>query len=243
MSEISPMIDAAFEASWPAAEYATAGAFRVGRGLGGGMRVSSARLTAPGWSDADLDDAVQIQRDWDQPPAFRISDSEASLTEALLARGFLAHTPTLMMTAPIAALTDLAVPPVTSFALWPPLAIQRDLWTEQGIGAARQAVMARVQVPKAALLGRIRDRAAAVAFVAETDGIAVLHALEVLPAMRRQGLAGWILREAAFWAQAQGATTLLLAVTADNTGAIALYQRLGLAQIARYHYYQPRHPG
>ena len=33
----------AFEISWPASEYADAGGFRVGRGLGAGGRVSSAR--------------------------------------------------------------------------------------------------------------------------------------------------------------------------------------------------------
>lgn len=236
---LTPSVEAAFEASWPAAEYAQAGAFRIGRGLGGGKRVSSARATAPDWRAADLDSAIAIQRSWDQPPIFRVSDGDTSLADALLARGFRDHTQTLMMTAPITALTDLPVPPVTSFALWPPLAIQRELWIEQGIGPARQAIMDRVGLPKAALLGRIRDRAASVAFVAAADGIAVLHALEVLPAMRRQGLASWTLREAAFWAQAQGAETMLLAVTAENAGAIALYQGLGFSPVAGYRYFQP----
>ena len=239
MSTPDPAIDAAFEARWPAAEYAQAGPFRIGRGLGGGKRVGSARAVAPDWHEADIDAAVRIQQAWDQPPVFRVARTEDALAEALLERGFHDHTPTLMLTAPITALTDLAVPPVTSFALWPPLAIQRDLWAEQGIGPARLAVMERVRVPKAALLGRIRDRAAAVAFVAATKGIAVLHALEVLPAMRRQGLAGWTLREAAFWGQTQGAARMLLAVTAENAGAIALYRGLGFSQIAGYRYFQP----
>lgn len=234
-----PAIDAAFEASWPAAEYAQTGPFRIGRGLGGGKRVSSARLIAPDWTGADLDQAMRIHRNWDQPAIFRVADTQPLLARALLGRGFRECDPTLLMSAPITALTDLPVPPVTSFALWPPLAIQRELWTEQDIGPERQAVMARVAAPKAALLGRIRDRAAAVAFVAAANGIAVLHALEVLPAMRRHGLAGWTLREAAFWGQAQGAATMLLAVTAENAGAIALYRGLGFTEIAGYRYYQP----
>lgn len=238
MSLSDPKIEAAFEASWPAAEYAEAGTFRIGRGLGGGKRVGSARATGPDWTAAEIDRAVEVQKMWDQSPIFRVSDSETRLAEALSSRGFRDHTPTVMMTAPVATLTSLAVPPVTSFALWPPLAIQRELWEEQGIGAARQAVMARVAAPKAALLGRIEDRAAAVAFAAEVKGIAVLHALEVLPAMRRKGLAGWILREAAFWAKMQGADTMLLAVTAENAGAIALYRKLGFTEIARYRYFE-----
>lgn len=233
-----PAIDRAFEASWPASEYLQAGAFRVGRGMGGGRRVSSARATAAEWQDADIEAAARIQRDWDQPAVFRVADSEPALADALQERGYADHTPTMMMSCAISALTDRQVPPVTSFALWPPLAIQRDLWTEQGIGAARQAIMARVNLPKAALLGRIRDRAAAVGFVAVADSIAVLHALEVLPAMRRQGLASWTVREAAFWAQKHGASTMLLAVTAENAGAIALYHGLGFSQIASYRYFQ-----
>lgn len=239
MSTPGRAIDAACEASWPAAEYAEAGAFRIGRGLGGGKRVGSARAVSPDWREADIDAAVRIQQGWDQPPVFRVAGTEEALASALLARGFRDHTATLMLAAPITALTDLPVPPVTSFALWPPLAIQRELWAEQGIGPARLAVMERVRVPKAALLGRIRDRAAAVAFVAASDGIAVLHALEVLPAMRRQGLAGWTLREAAFWGQAQGAARMLLAVTAENAAALALYRGLGFSQIAAYRYFQP----
>lgn len=238
MSRPGTQIEAAFEGSWPAAEYAEAGGFRIGRGLGGGKRVGSARATGPDWTAAGIDRAVDVQKMWDQSPIFRVSDSEPRLAEALSARGFRDHTPTVMMTAPVAALTDIDVPPVTSFALWPPLAIQRELWEEQGIGPARQAVMARVAAPKAALLGRIKDRAAAVAFVAEVQGIAVLHALEVLPSMRREGLATWTLREAAFWAEARGADTMLLAVTAGNAGAIALYRKLGFAPVAGYRYFE-----
>ncbi|MDO5642488.1 MAG: GNAT family N-acetyltransferase, partial [Paracoccus sp. (in: a-proteobacteria)] len=231
--------EAAFEASWPAAEYAGAGVFRIGRGLGGGRRVSSARALHPGFTPADIDAALKIHAGWDQPAIFRVSDGDTALAEALSARGLQARMPTQMMTAPLAALTTLDVPPVTSFAIWPPLAIQRDLWAGQGIGAARQAVMARAHGPKTALLGRINDRAAAVAFAAVSGGIAVFHALEVLPGARRQGLAGWMLREAAFWATRHGAQTMLLAVTAGNAPAIALYHRLGFTRIAGYRYFQP----
>ena len=109
----------------------------------------------------------------------------------------------------------------------------------QGIGPARQAIMDRVQLPKAAILGRAEDRAAGVAFVAVSNGIAVLHALEVLPVMRRKGSAGWMLREAAFWAAAQGAEQMLLAVTAGNSAALALYRGLGFTDIGGYSYYSP----
>ena len=72
------------------------------------------------------------------------------------------------------------------------------------------------------------------------DGpVAVLHAVEVAPALRRRGLAGWMIREAAFWAGARGADTMLLAVTAANDPARALYRGLGFDDIGAYVYYRP----
>lgn len=236
-----PAFDAAFEASWPAVEYAMAGPFRLGRGQGGGRRVSSARLIAPDWTEADIDQAIDIQQGWNQPPAFRLAEGRDAagdrLADSLRSRGLRREAPTLVMAAPLDRLTDQPVPRVTSFAIWPPLAIQRELWTEAGIGPARQAIMDRVCLPKAALLGRIEDRAAGVAFVAADGALAILHALEITPGLRRKGLAGWMLREAAFWAQAQGSGTICLAVTAENASAIALYRKLGFAEIGGYSYY------
>lgn len=233
---MSPAEDAAFEASWPAAEYASAGAIRMGRAPGAGNRVNSARPTSPDWTEADIDRAVDIQTGWGQTPLFRVADDDP-LAAALLARGWQAQQPTRLLSAPLARLTDTPVPRVTAFAVWPPLAIQRDLWTELGITAARQAVMDRVRLPKAAILGRVEDRAAGVAFAAIDGPLAVLHALEVTPALRRKGLAGWLMREAAFWAASQGADRMLLAVTAENGPAQALYCGLGFTDIGGYRYY------
>ncbi|TXB68791.1 GNAT family N-acetyltransferase [Paracoccus aurantiacus] len=234
-------LDRTFEASWPAAEYAVAGAFRIGRGEGGGMRVSSARLVSTEWNMDDIGQAIEIQRSWGQPPAFRLSEGQGieaeDLRAALQSRGFRRHTPTRLLCADLGALTDTPVPRVTCFAVWPPLAIQRELWTEQGIGAARQAIMARVTLPKVALLGRIEDRAAAVGFVAAGESLAILHALEVLPSLRRKGLARWMLREAAFWAAGQGCDTLALAVTSENAPALSLYDEMGFRDIGGYSYF------
>lgn len=233
---LPPPLEAAFEASWPAAEYATAGALRVGRGLGGGMRVSSARPLGADWTEQDIDRAIEIQSAWGQTSAFRVPDGDP-LGAALQARGWQVQSPTRILSAPLVLLTDQPVPRVTAFAVWPPLAIQRDLWTEQGIGPARQAVMDRVILPKAAILGRAEDRAAGVAFVAADGPLAALHALEITPTLRRKGLAGWVLREAAFWAASQGAETMFLAVTAGNAPALTLYQGLGFSDIGGYSYF------
>ena len=124
------------------------------------------------------------------------------------------------------------------FPLWPPLAILRDIWASGGIGPERLAVMARAAGPKTALAARIEDRAAGAAFCALHDKVAMLHAIEVLPAYRRKGVGTLILRGAAHWAQVQGARWMALAVTEANTPARALYDHCGMTITTRYHYRQ-----
>ncbi|WP_405403208.1 GNAT family N-acetyltransferase [Paracoccus sp. Ld10] len=236
MSRPDPDLVAAFEATWPPAESVRCGGFLVGRGAGAGGRVSSAIAVGP-WAHDDIDAACARHASWGQPPLFRAWGDEADLIAALTARGLTAHTPTLIMAAPLSALTDRPVPPVTAFAIWPPLAIQRQIWVAGNIDAARQGVMERVSQPKAALLGRISDRAAGAGFVALHDRVAMVHAIEVLPAFRRQGLAGWMMRQAAHWAQDLGATRAGLAVSRANTAAQATYASIGFAVAGSYAYY------
>lgn len=228
----------AFEASWPPALTRQAGGFLVGLGEGAGGRVSSA-LALPDWRPDDIPLAEAQHRAWGQRPLFRAWDGDHALIAALKGRGYGVEIPTLVLEAPVAALTDRPLPPVTGFALWPPLAIQRRIWEAGNINPARQAVMDRVALPKAALLGRLHDRAAAAGFVAAAGDVAMLHGLEVLRDFRRQGLAGWMVRQAAFWAAEQGATRLALAMSEANAAAHALYRGLGFTKAARYGYYAP----
>ncbi|MBK4218018.1 GNAT family N-acetyltransferase [Paracoccus caeni] len=227
----------AFEATWPAAEYVDVGGFRVGRGLGAGGRVSSARAVSD-WTEKDILAAAEVHRDWGQKPMFRVLDADAALVAALTGQGYRLDTPTLIMAAPVEVLTSQPVPPVTAFAIWPPLAIQRDIWGAGNINPARQAVMERVAEPKVALLGRIEDRAAGAGFVAVHQGVAMVHAVEVLPDWRRRGLAGWMMRQAGFWAAEHGADRVGLAVSRANTSAQALYRSLGFGEVAGYGYYE-----
>lgn len=233
---MDPALAAAFEETWPAAEYADAGGFRVGRGLGAGGRVGSARPAGP-WSAADIPAAEAIHRGWGQRPIFRVPDGDRALIAALEESGFRHEAPTAIMAAPVALLTDLSPPPVTAFAVWPPLAIQREIWSAGGIGAARQAVMARAPHPKAALLGRMDDRAAGAGFVALHGPVAMVHGIEVVPDFRRRGMAGWLMRQAGFWAAERGAERIGLAVSRANAGARATYDRLGFVEVAGYGYY------
>ena len=226
----------AFEATWPAAETTRCGGLVVGRGLGAGGRVSSGVADGP-WTPGDLDAACAQHAAWGQRPLFRAWDDDRDLIAELTARGFAVEIPTLVMSAPVASLTDRALPPVTTFALWPPMAIQRQIWGAGNINPARQAVMDRVAQPKAAILGRIQDRAAGSAFVAAHGPVAMVHGVEVLPPFRRQGLGGWMMRQAAFWAADHGATRIGLAVSRANAVAQATYEALGFSVVGSYAYY------
>lgn len=226
-----------FETSWPAAETRDSGAFRSGRGLGAGGRVSSTVALRPDWDAADIPAVEAAHRDWGQRPMFRVPQQDARLQDALAARGYVAETPTAIMRAECATLLAEPVPEMTTFTIWPPLAIQRDLWAAGNIGTARQAVMPRVLPAHTSVLGRLDDRAAGAAFVAADGPVAMIHAIEVAPQFRRRGLAGWMIRAAAAWATEQGAARLALAVSRANTGARATYDRLGFHEVGSYDYW------
>lgn len=221
--------------TWPAAAFRPVGPWLVRSGLGGGQRVSAATATGPG-AETQIELAESAMHELGQRPLFMIRPGETALDEALEARGYRRNDPVVAYAAPVDRLANPAPDPMAAFVHWPPLAIARDLWAEAGIGPARLAVMERAQGSKCALLGRIDDRAAGVAFVALSGEVAMLHALEVAPQLRRRGVAGSLIRAGAAWAGSVGATTFSLVVTEANLGARTLYAALGMDVVGHYHY-------
>lgn len=223
-------------ATWPPASLRREGAWTIREGQGGGRRVSSATEDWP-VTDADLPTAEAAMRALGQVPQFMVRDGEKSLDTLLAAHGYLLKDPTNLWAIETAALTGEGPLPMGSgYAMWPPLAMIREIWTEGGIGPARQAVMDRAPAPKAGLLARAGDYSGGAAFVALHDGLAMVHALHVLPDERRKGVARRLLRQAAIWAQARGAAVMGLAVTQGNTAANPLYASLGMHLRGQYHY-------
>lgn len=223
---------AAMEATWPAAAAWRLGPWWLRDGAGGGKRASAATIAA-GWTP---DDIGQVEAAMPQGALFLLRPEDAALDAALSARGYAIVDPVLTYAACTA---DFAAPPhMATFAHWPPLQIAVDLWADGQIGPARLAVMQRAPGPKAAILARLKDRAVGVAYVALHADIALLHALQVSPAHRRQGSAQNLLAAAAHWAADHGAATLALIVTTANLPARALYERLGMHPLGGYHYRQ-----
>lgn len=231
-------LGALIDGTWPAARFLSAGPFTLREGQGGGSRVSAATAEGP-VTEADIDAAEAGMRALGQVPIFMLREGENDLDARLAARGYEMFDPVNAWACPVAQLTGIPLPPVTIFPIWPPLAIMREIWAAGGIGPARLAVMDRARGPKTALLARFNEKPGGVAFVAIHEGTAMLHALEILPHQRRQGLGKWMMRGAAFWAADHGAHTLSVVCTRANAGANALYSSLGMKIVGQYHYRRP----
>ena len=228
-------LHAVTEATWPPAARHARGPVTIRAGAGGGKRVSAATV-AGAVTEEDLGRAEAEMRALGQAPLFHLRAGEDALDARLAARGYARIDPVTIHVAPTGALTGARPPRVTTFTIWEPLAIMREIWAEGGIGAARVAVMERAAAPKTGLLGRLRDQPAAAGFVALHAGIAMVHALEVRPRHRRAGMGRLMMLQAALWAEAQGARHLAVLCTQDNAGANALYAAMGFSRAGTYHY-------
>lgn len=223
------------EATWPPASVARLGPWLIRDGQGGGKRVSAATARQSVTADA-VDDAEKAMHAQGQPPLFMIREGEEAFDRLLAEAGYEIIDPVNAYVCPVPHLTREHPPGVTTFDVWEPMAIQADIWAAGGIGPARLAVMHRVRGHKTALFGRDNNRPAATGFVAVHDGVAMIHALEVLPEHRRRGMGRHLTRHAAHWAARQGAAYLAVLCTHANIGANALYSSLGMTLVGQYHY-------
>lgn len=229
-------IIAAMLATWPAATVTQAGAWTIREGKGGGNRVSCATENWP-VTEADLPTAKSAMQALGQRPQVMIRPGEDGLDRLLENHGYRVVDPTNLYAISSAELAgDGQLPMGGGYAMWPPLHKIREVWENGGIDAARQAIMERTPAPKTAILVRRGDYTGGAAFVAIQDGIAMVHALHVLPDQRRKGAARQILKQAAIWAERHGAAITALAVTQGNTAANPLYAALGMSLVGKYHY-------
>ena len=223
------------EATWPAASARRLGPFTIREGQGGGSRVSAATVEGR-FDPEEIGAAEAAMRALGQVPLFMVRGGEDALDAALAARGYKIKDPVIGYAAPVAPLLAHLPPPVTSFEVWPPLALQAETWAAGGIGPARLAVMERVGLEKTTLFGRLEDAPAGAAFVALSEGVGMIHAIEVAPAFRRKGLGRYLIAAAARWVKNRGGSHLSLIVTRANGPANALYSSLGMTPVGNYHY-------
>lgn len=226
------------EHTWPAARELSCGAFLLRDGRGGGKRVSAATIQHPNWSSDDIEDAEIGMETLNQSRLFMVREAESRLDDALANMGYVVVDPVNMYCIPVGQLAKNIPPRVSTFAVWSPLAIGYDIWRDAGIGPGRWAVMDRVKGPRTSILGRWNDSPAGICFVGIHDGIAMVHALEVVLDQRRQGVAEKMMAAASIWAQKNGASHMSVICTAANDAANNLYFKLGMKHIGGYHYRQ-----
>ncbi|MGK8232954.1 GNAT family N-acetyltransferase [Roseovarius sp. MS2] len=225
------------EATWPPARCEQLGPVTLREGKGGGKRVSAATVTGP-ITGAELLTAEMAMRALGQGPLFQVREGDGALDALLASEGYEVVDPVNLYVVPVAALTGEKPPRVSTFAVWEPLEIMREIWADGGIGPARIAVMERVTGPKTGLFGRHKDQPAATGFAAIHAGVAMVHALEVHARHRRAGMGRLMMLQAALWAQAEGAQYLSVICTKSNQGANGLYTAMGFAHVGDYHYRQ-----
>ncbi|SHJ45670.1 Acetyltransferase (GNAT) family protein [Shimia gijangensis] len=223
------------DATWPSASKLTCGPFIIGDGQDGGKRVSSATATGP-FQDTDIDAAEVAMRKIDQTPLFQIREGDEALDAALSARGYEIIDPVTMYAIEAEKLTSERPPRTAAIETTGPLNIMREIWASGGLGPGRVEVMNRACRPKAGFVSRWNDKPAGSSFVAMHDGVSMVHAIEIVPFQRRQGVARWLMIRAAFWTLDNGGDTLTVICTSANTAANSLYSSLGMFVVGQYHY-------
>jgi len=223
------------DVTWPAASLQKHTPWIIRDGKGGGKRVSAATVSGPINAAALLQAETQMHR-LGQTPLFMIREGDQTLDTLLESQNYNVIDPVNMYAAPINDVTNSALPPLSTFCIWEPLAIMADIWAAGGIGPKRQEVMNRATSPKTSLMGRSGDRPASAGFVGLHNGVAMVHALEVLEKHRRQYLGRYMMQAAANWGVDNGAEFISAICTKANVGACSLYSSLGMSIVGEYHY-------
>lgn len=248
MSEQGPAPDgarimAAIDATWPPAEMAVSGPFRLRRGARGGKRVSAASAGGADADRHDIADAEVAMAAWGQRPTFRLMAEDAALADRLGTLGYGIVDPTVLYAAPVAALSGTGGHVAAAYRAEFPPAVMCEIWDEGGVDAARRSVMSRAAPPACYLMSRAGDRPAGAAFVGLDGNIAMIHAIEVRRRFRRHGCARLLIEAASRFAAHHGATWMTLAVTEANGPARALYEKLGMRVAGCYFYRVAREAG
>jgi GNAT superfamily N-acetyltransferase len=208
-----------------------------------------------------LEQAIAVAERWyaerGLPPRFALAwplaDRTSQLDELLAERGYVVHTPTLVMSAAAReVLSSVTHPGGGGFEAGAstglPTGLELTLADEPDDGwlsvyhyrgqelapvAARLLMSAPAQVFVAVRAG---GHVVGVARGASSRGWTGVTAMEVVPAHRRRGLATVMLGELAAWALERGDRSMYLQVAEANSGARGLYSGLGFSDHHGYHY-------
>lgn len=225
-------------AAWPAPDVDTLGDWTLRAAQGFTGRANSALpLGDPGLPpDEAIDAVVSWYRRRGLPPRMNVPlPLRADLDAALDARGWATSQPTLVQTAPIAAVlaatTDRPDLPPVRLATEPDDAWLAVVARRKGglPDAARQVLTAARSLRCASVDGNL-----AIARGAVVRDFLHLALVEVAETARGRGLARHVTRALAAWGREEGAGTAFLQVESGNEPARRLYDALGFRTHHRY---------
>lgn len=176
-------------------------------------------------------------------PVFRLADVAglADVQAELRRLGFAPTQPTLVQVAPTAVVAALGDPATVS---WSPTPTEdwASVYTAPGFdpvdGQHRVQALSRGQHGVYATVVQ-QGQALCAGTAVYSQGWASLHGLRTVVSARGQGLARQLMACLAQEALQRGLTETFLQVEAENTAALALYQRAGFVTAWRYHYWRP----
>ncbi|HEV7657578.1 MAG TPA: GNAT family N-acetyltransferase [Mycobacteriales bacterium] len=228
---------------WPAPETRWLGRWLLRAAAGWTGRGNSVLpLGEPGLPlDQALADVTAWYGERGLPARFTIPTPARELLDGALAqRGWRSYNPTAVLTGDVGVL--LRRLPVSEHAVLvepAPSADWLSLYHYRGgaeLPPVARTVLAGAREPGFAVL---RDRGGtplAIARGSVDEGWLGVTAVEVDAGHRRQGLATAVMRALLAWAAERAATSTYLQVAEENTGALALYDRLGYLRHHGYHY-------
>ncbi|HEV2531151.1 GNAT family N-acetyltransferase [Phenylobacterium sp.] len=203
-----------------------------------GRAKSAAPLTHAADPDA-IADIEQIYQAARLPPAFRLAEVPglSAVRDALLARGYAPHTPTIMKLGTAAGLAALSEEPAELMDA--PDAAWIAAFTGEGFdpqeGAQRARNLTRAPDVRFAAI-RQGERTVAVGVGSFNGGWVGVHGMRTAPEARRRGHASRILAAIGAAALARGLERAALQVKEDNP-ARSLYRAAGFSSAWRYQYW------
>ncbi len=193
--------------------------------------------------EARLQAVEAAYRAWNVPSCFQISPAMQpnDLDAVLAARGYVCRTPTLVQTAPLAAVHEATQGPITAHvtetwtAEWADIyGVAEEVSPRQA--AVRRDIVGRIEPPSAFAMTCLDGRPAA-AGLGVVDGAWLgIFNMVTLPISRRRGAARAVLHALTAWARSLGADQVYLQVMETTAPALALYERSGFRTLYGYHY-------
>ncbi|GAA4159061.1 GNAT family N-acetyltransferase [Gryllotalpicola daejeonensis] len=242
VTELSAIDFAALaDTGWPTLERAGVAGWQV-RTAGGVTKRANSAWSAGCAADASPDALAAVERAYREralPPIFQLAGAEAAVRAALVGRGYRLVDETLVLAASLASLADQPRDIDIAITRAPDDDWLGAWWAVDGRGGAAELEIARqivTGVPALYASLRVDGAVASVARLALVDTWGGLYCVATLPEFRRRGYGERVTRALLAAGAERGVTDAWLQVVARNDGALALYSRLGFAEVDRYEY-------